>query len=166
MAFLDHLPDKEMKTFPTLDRSSRRQFIIKLEITAECPPDLDNISRWLDRFRRGCKGSEIEFVYEGLENDYGNTTGSLQSLFSKRIVDDVDFALTLEVVMIRLALAWAGDDYPLNRDSFVNRRGPRFQSRRETLEHVVQNMRAGEIRAMREGWRAKWNRKIWYCYSL
>ena len=153
MAFLDDFNDDAMKTFPTLDRSSTRRFIIRMEMTAECPRNLDNLTRWLDRFRQGCKGSEIEFEYEAHQALDNHTKNRLQSLLSPQIVDDIEFAPAIEVFMIRLALIRAGRNNPYNRDFIVDTLWNRFGSRRGALEYVVQCLRHFEIRAVREGLR-------------
>ena len=158
MAFLDHLTDKEINTFPNLDCPSNRHFIINLEIDLGRPPNLHNLRSWLDRFRRGCKSSEIEFHYEAHQNLDDETRDDLRQLLTQLIVDTGDFALALEAFMIRNAVTYAGDDDKPNRDiyagpSVVGLHGQYPRSRRERLENCMRFVREKEISARVSGWR-------------
>ena len=158
MAFLDHLTDKEINTFPNLDYPSNRRFIINLEIDLGRPPNLTNLRSWLDRFRRGCKGTEIEFHYEAHQNLDDETRDDLRHLLTQLLVDDGDFEPALETFMIRNAVTYAGDDDKPNRDTYagpsvVDFHGQQPRSRRERLEDWMRFVREKEISARVNGWR-------------
>ena len=158
MAFLDHLTDKEINTFPNPDCPSNRHFIINLEIDLGRPPNFTNLRSWLDRFRRGCKGTGIEFHYKAHQDLDDETRDDLRQLLTQLIVDDGDFEPALETFMIRNAVTYAGDDDKPDRDTYagpsvVGLHGQHPRSRRERLEHWMQIVREKEISARVSGWR-------------